>query len=263
MRRVSTLSTSALLFAAALALAVRQAAATPAKADPPTVGASAAAAATEATIVTTDPESTASRPFTLPFALAPGPDTWLLGQPYGNTTGAFRQRRSTYGASGGIHFGVDLTAPCRTPLVAMADGVVFAADAMNFGSAPHNLMIDHPALGYATFYGHLFERPKLRAGEPVRRGDPIGLTGDPGLSCRSRPHLHLEIRDLAHARKYNPVILVEADWDSLALVSSLGIGFQRDLDDPRKWQHLDDQPEARVGGPILNDFARPWPPEAR
>ena len=43
----------------------------------------------------------------------------------------------------------------------------------------------------------------------------------------------------------------------------LGIGFQRDLDDPRKWQHLDDQPEARVGGPILNDFARPWPPESR
>lgn len=209
------------------------------------------------------PAAATARPFILPFAMPPGPDTWLLGQPYGNTTGAFRQRRSTYGASGGIHFGVDLTAPCRTPLVAMADGVVFAADAMNFGSAPHNLMIDHPQLGYATFYGHLYERPPLRAGEPVRRGDPIGLTGDPGLSCRSRPHLHLEIRDLAHARKYNPVLLVEADWDSLALASSLGIGFQRDLDDPRKWQRLDDQPEARVGGPILNDFARPWPPELR
>ncbi len=203
------------------------------------------------------------RPFALPFALPPGPDTWLLGQPYGNTTGAFRQRRSTYGASGGIHFGVDLTAPCGTPLVAMADGVVFAADALNFGSAPHNLMIDHPQLGYATFYGHLLERPDLRAGEPVKRGAPIGLTGDPGLTCRSRPHLHLEIRDLAHARKYNPVLLVEADWDSLALASSLGIGFQRDLDDPRKWQHLADQPEAQVGGPILNDFARPWPPEQR
>ena len=106
-------------------------------------------------------------------------------------------------------------------------------------------------------------RPGPDSPAPACRGDPIGLTGDPGLSCRSRPHLHLEIRDLAHARKYNPVILVEADWDSLALVSSLGIGFQRDLDDPRKWQHLDDQPEARVGGPILNDFARPWPPESR
>ena len=56
----------------------------------------------------------AERPLGLPFALPPGPATWLLGQPYGNTTGAFRQRRTTYGASGGIHFGVDLTAPCST-----------------------------------------------------------------------------------------------------------------------------------------------------
>lgn len=263
MRRVTTLGISALLLAAALSPHTRQVDANPARADSPTVWAVTAAPAANPTAVSPAAMAGPARPFALPFALAPGPDTWLLGQPYGNTTGAYRQRRTTYGASGGIHFGVDLTAPCRTPLVAMADGVVFAADAMNFGSAPHNLMIDHPALGYATFYGHLFERPNLRAGETVRRGDQIGLTGDPGLSCRSRPHLHLEIRDLAHARKYNPVTLVEADWDSLALVSSLGIGFQRDLDDPRKWQRLDDQPEARVGGPILNDFARPWPPEAR
>ena len=27
--------------------------------------------------------------FGLPFADPPGPDTWLLGQPYGNTVGAF------------------------------------------------------------------------------------------------------------------------------------------------------------------------------
>ncbi len=203
------------------------------------------------------------RPLDLPFALPPGPDTWLLGQPYGNTTGAYRQRRTTYGASGGIHFGVDLTAPCGTPVVAVADGVVFSVDAMNFGSAPHNVMIDHPDLGIASFYGHLRDRSPLVAGQAIGRGDPVGVVGDPGLTCRSRPHLHLELRDLAHAKKFNPVTYIEADWDTLALASSLGIGFQRDLDDPRKWQHLDDQPEARVGGPILNDFARPWPPDVR
>lgn len=203
------------------------------------------------------------RPLGLPFAMPPGPATWLLGQPYGNTTGAFRQRRTTYGASGGIHFGVDLTAPCGTPIVALADGVVFSVDAMNFGSAPHNVMIDHPAVGYASFYGHLLERSPLVPGRPIGRGQLVGKSGDPGLTCRSRPHLHLEIRDLAHARKYNPVGLIDADWSTLALASSLGIGFERDLDDPRKWQYLDDQPEARVGGPILNDFERPWPPDVR
>ncbi|MEZ4770091.1 MAG: hypothetical protein R2844_16875 [Caldilineales bacterium] len=30
---------------------------------------------------------TDDRPFILPFAEPPGPDTWLLGQTYGNTVG--------------------------------------------------------------------------------------------------------------------------------------------------------------------------------
>src|SRR3712207_1523334 len=97
------------------------------------------------------------RPFPLPFLEPPGPTTWLWGQPYGNTTGAYRQRFTTYGASGGIHFGIDLGAPCATEIVAIADGVVFAIDGP-FGSPPHNLMIDHPQYGYASMYGHLLER---------------------------------------------------------------------------------------------------------
>ncbi len=217
-------------------------------------------------IVPPAPESAApdGRPFIMPFTEPAGPDTWLMGQPYGNTTGAYRQRRSTYAAGQGVHFGVDLGAPCGTPIVAMADGVVFAADAMSFGSAPHNLMIDHPDLGYATFYGHLLERPALTPGQPVSRGQVVALSGDSqGVGCNGRPHLHLEIRDLRHVRKYNPVLLVQADWDSLALIGPFGRAFQRDLDRPRLWQHLDDQPETVIGGPLLNDFARPWPPERR
>ncbi len=208
------------------------------------------------------PAEPAPRPFSLPFAMPPGPDTWLLGQAYGNTTGAFRQRRSTYRAAQGLHFGVDFPAPCGLDVAAMADGVVFAADAMSFGAAPHNLMIDHPDLGYATFYGHLLERPNLRPGQTVARGEVVAKVGDPGITCKSRPHLHMEIRDLRHARKYNPVPLVEADWDSLALLGSFAVGFQRDLDNPRRWQHLDDQPETVIGGPLLNDYAKPWPPES-
>jgi murein DD-endopeptidase MepM/ murein hydrolase activator NlpD len=207
------------------------------------------------------PAEPAVRPFSLPFAIPPGPDTWLMGQPYGNTTGAYRQRRSTYGAAQGLHFGVDFGAPCGTDVVASADGVVFASDAMSFGAAPHNLMIDHPDLGYATFYGHLNERPDLRPGQPVTRGQVVAQTGDPGVTCRSRPHLHYEIRDLRHARKYNPVTLVEADWDSLVLLGAGASGFERDLDNPRRWQHLDDQPDTVIGGPLLNDYANPWPPD--
>jgi murein DD-endopeptidase MepM/ murein hydrolase activator NlpD len=203
-------------------------------------------------------------PFTVPFKEPPGPNTWLLGQPYGNTTGAYRQRETTYGASQGIHFGIDFSAPCGTELVAMADGVVYAVDAMSFGSAPHNLLIDHPDAGYTVLYGHLLERPGLQAGQAVSAGDVVALSGDPAETCFGRPHLHLEIRDMRNrARKFNPVLLIQADWNNLSLIGPFSHTFQRDLDDPRKWQHLDDQPEAVSGGPLLNDFANPWPPDRR
>lgn len=203
-----------------------------------------------------------TKPFRLPFDTPPGPDTWLMAQPYGNTTGAYRQRDTTYAAGQGIHFGVDFSAPCGTELVAMADGVVFAADALSFGALPHNLMIDHPQLGYATFYGHLLQRPSLQPGQSVEAGQVVALTGDPAETCYGRPHTHIEIRDLRHFRKYNPVELVEADWDNLALVGPFSRAFERDLGEPRKWQHLDDQPEIYIGGPLINNFANPWPPDS-
>lgn len=198
------------------------------------------------------------RPFQLPFADPSGPDTWLMAQPYGSTTGAYRQRFTTYGASGGIHFGVDLSAPCGTPIVAIADGVVFAVDGP-FGSPPHNLMIDHPQLGYASMYGHLLEAPDLTPGQTVKQGQVIAKVGDSRETCYSRPHLHLEIRDLKHVRKYNPLLFIEANWDDLTLTGTGGRAFARDLTQPRKWQSIYDQPEVWTGGPIVNDFADPWP----
>ena len=200
-------------------------------------------------------------PFQLPFQDPPGPDTWLMGQAYGNTVGAFRQRKTTYQAGQGIHFGVDLSARCGYPVVAIGDGVVSKVDALEHGSAPHNLMIDH-ANGYASFYGHLFERPDLVAGQEVQQGQVVAKVGDPDGSCTSRPHLHLEIRNAGvYNHAYNPVTLIHADWDTLALVGPFGTGFARDLSEPRRWQTLYDQPETAFWGPRLNDYPNPWPLE--
>lgn len=202
-----------------------------------------------------------TKPFGLPFAEPPGPSTWLLIQPYGNTVSAYRQRRSLYDAGQGLHFGVDLAAGCGTPVVAISDGVVAKVDAFNHGALPHNLVIDHPN-GYASLYGHLLERPKLQPGQPVTRGQVVALSGDPDVMCNSRPHLHLEIRDAErYTRAYNPVLFIDADWDALALAGSFGRGFARDLDNPRQWQFLDDQPEVRFWEPLLNDYLHPWPLE--
>jgi murein DD-endopeptidase MepM/ murein hydrolase activator NlpD len=198
-------------------------------------------------------------PFGLPFAAPPGPNTWLLGQGYGNTTGAYRQRSTTYQAGQGLHFGLDFSAPCGTAIIAIGDGVVSEVDGPH-GAKPHNLMIDHPN-GYSSFYGHLLKKPDLTPGQQVKQGQIVALSGDSFGTCRSAPHLHLEIRRNDHYRAYNPIPLIQADWDSLALVGSYGRGFERDLLDPRRWQSLFDQPPVTFGGKLLNDYTQAWPPD--
>lgn len=198
--------------------------------------------------------------FGLPFNTPPGPDTWLMVQPYGNTTGAYFRRGIWYGAGQGLHFGIDLSAPCGTPVVAIGDGTVNEIDHETHGAGPHNLMIHHDN-GYASFYGHLLRTPELTIGQPVRRGEVIGVTGDPDLTCSSRPHLHLEVRDFSHGFAFNPIPLIDADWNAIALIGGASRGFERDLSDPRRWQYMDEQPNVDFGGPLLNDYQQAWPPD--
>jgi murein DD-endopeptidase MepM/ murein hydrolase activator NlpD len=146
------------------------------------------AAAPEVVALAQPAQTPASKPFGLPFAEPPGPSTWLLIQGYGNTTTAYRWRVSQYGAGQGLHFGIDLSARCGTPVVAIGDGTVLKVDAAEHGAGPHNLMIDH-GNGYASFYGHLFETPRLAPGDPVLRGQVVAVSGDPDLTCTSHVHL--------------------------------------------------------------------------
>lgn len=200
-----------------------------------------------------------NRQFGLPFRTAPGPNTWLLGQLYGNTVGAYRQRLSAYRAGQGIHFGLDFSARCGTEVVAIGDGIVSEVDGSH-GSPPHNVVINHVG-GLSSLYGHLLERSSLRVGQRIRRGEVVGKIGDSQFTCTGAPHLHLEIRDHSHQRFFNPILYIAADWDTLALVGSFGgRGFQRDLSNPRRWQQPDAQPQARRGGAVLASFAQTWPP---
>lgn len=95
---------------------------------------------------------TALKPFILPFRDPPGINTWLLGQAYGNTTGAFNSGAQQYSAGQYLHFGLDFSAPCGTPVVAMADGIIDHVDNFGFGSRPHNLLIRHDALNLVALY---------------------------------------------------------------------------------------------------------------
>ncbi len=198
-------------------------------------------------------------PFAFPFAGEPGPDSWYFIQAYGNTDFAYRFRNSTYVAGQGLHFGVDIAAPCGTPILAIGDGTVYSVDSWH-GAAPHNLMINHDN-GYASFYGHLLVRSHLKKGEKVVQGQVVGQVGDPDLTCASRPHIHLEIRSIGHTRAYNPLPLIDADWERLALIGGAPHIFEMDMDNPRKWQNMLDQPDTRFGYPLLNDYKDAWPPD--
>ena len=202
----------------------------------------------------------AVKPFGLPVADPPGPGSWLFGQPYGNTVGAFLQGRNWYEAGQRLHFGVDISMPCGTELVAIGDGTVLFVDDLGFGSGPHNLLIRHDAEGVISLYGHLLERPALNPGDSVRKGQPVALSGDPDVTCDSRQHLHLELRSLDYFVTYNPLDYMEANWHALAMAGPFRFPlFQQNLDDARRWMDLHDQPDVAFGGPPLNDYAATWP----
>jgi Tol biopolymer transport system component len=206
----------------------------------------------------------ATRPFSLPFASAPGPGSWLIAQQYGNTTSAYNYGKYWYGLGQGLHFGLDFSAPCATPIVAIADGVIYQVDNPQHGAAPHNLLIRHDDLGYISFYGHLYVKPDVKVGQVVKRGEVVALSGDPEGTCVSRPHLHMEIRSLDTLTAYDPARLIDADW---AMLSSIGYDsdnyFTKDLYAPNRWQAIEDQPDVHFGAPSLNLYRAVWPPSYR
>jgi hypothetical protein len=202
----------------------------------------------------------AAKPFIMPVAAPAGPGTWLFGQPYGNTVGAYNFGTAWYSAGQGLHFGIDVSMPCGTPLVAVADGEVIYADNLSFGAGPHNLILRHADAGVTTLYGHLFDVPPVQQYQPVRQGDIVGYSGDPDVTCDSRPHLHFEVRSLDYRTAYNPIDYIDVHWDILAALGSFNqTMFQMDLTNTRQWMRLNDQPPIAFGGARLNSYTFTWP----
>jgi murein DD-endopeptidase MepM/ murein hydrolase activator NlpD len=206
----------------------------------------------------------AAKPFGLPFADPPGPTTWLFEQQFGNTVGALNYGPYWYAAGQNLHFGADFAAPCGTPVVAIGDGEIDQVDNLSFGLEPHNLTIFHRDLRLTSLYGHLNVKSTLLKGQPIRRGEVIGYSGDPDLTCESRPHLHLEVRSSDYSIAYDPINYIDADWDTL---SSIGYhlygGFVKDLNFPNRWQTINNQPDIDFNESPLNSYAWSWPPPVR
>ena len=89
-----------------------------------------------------------------------------------------------------FHRGVDIALPRNTPLEALTDGKVIAAQ---FHDASGNMISIEDANGNVFTYKHL-ESLGVVKGDTVRRGQVIGKSGKSGYASTG-PHLHLEVKD--------------------------------------------------------------------
>lgn len=87
-----------------------------------------------------------------------------------------------------FHEGVDLVAPFRSNVRVTADGIViFAGQKVGYG----NCVIVKHRFNYETLYAHL-SRIKVKKGQKIKKGTPVGLLGNTGRS--TGPHVHYEVR---------------------------------------------------------------------
>ena len=104
-----------------------------------------------------------------------------------------RAVRSFWGADrdGGArsHQGIDIFAPRGTPVLAGADGVVWAGE-NNLGGTV--VFLRDATRGHSLYYAHL-DRHAVTTGQRVRAGDTLGFVGNTGNARTTAPHLHFSV----------------------------------------------------------------------
>lgn len=100
----------------------------------------------------------------------------------------FGSQRIFNGVAQRPHLGLDYRVHTGTPVAAMNQGTVLLARFLYFEG--NCVVIDH-GQGLLTLYFHLSEI-KVREGDPVQRGEIIGLSGGTGRA--TGPHLHVAVR---------------------------------------------------------------------
>lgn len=121
----------------------------------------------------------------------------------GAVTDGFGPRISPTPGASSNHMGIDLAPGLGTPIVAAADGIVTAVQPADNGGLGVHVVVEHPALGVRTVYGHALSGSiAVNVGDTVQAGQPIAAVGNTGTS--TGPHLHFEVRDLSTGEANDP-----------------------------------------------------------
>jgi murein DD-endopeptidase MepM/ murein hydrolase activator NlpD len=120
-----------------------------------------------------------------------------------------------------FHSGIDIAVPTGTPVRAPGPGVVIAT-----GRSPRlgtYVRLLHEEVQLETVLAHLSRvAGGLKRGQPVRRGEVVGFSGNSGRS--TGPHLHFEIRSLPGRVPVDPTEVYELYFTCLDHLSRFPIG---------------------------------------
>ena len=98
---------------------------------------------------------------------------------------------------GPIHKGIDIGAPCGTPVVSTAYGIV---DSVYYDIRLGHVVVIKHGYEYRTLYGHL-QHVRVYPGKKVKRGEVIGEIGLSGYTTGA--HLHYEVHNMKGTQ--NPI----------------------------------------------------------
>ena len=102
------------------------------------------------------------------------------------------------------HQGIDIFAPCGTPIHSATDGVVFTVGTNSLGGQIVRVL--GPG-GYWHYYAHLSRFANVKQGEKVATGTVLGYVGDTGNAKGTPCHLHYGIYSWANVAQ-NPYPLL-------------------------------------------------------
>lgn len=137
---------------------------------------------------------------------------------------ATTQLVDTYTASrsgGRTHNAIDIMAPRGSQVLSATDGVVERLHRSRLGGITAYVRSNDGDWVY--YYAHLDSyAPGLEAGQPIRRGDPIGRVGSTGNAHPDWPHLHFAVYRMSPGMRWyqgqpvNPYPLLAQDARRLA-----------------------------------------------
>ncbi len=125
------------------------------------------------------------------------PPTYVKPISGGRLSSSFGRRKAPKKGASTYHKGVDWATPTGTAVYASCGGTVAKA---GWGSGYGYVVYINHEDGRQTRYGHL-SKVLVKAGQTVKQGDKIALSGNTGVS--TGPHLHFEI--LIGGKQVNPL----------------------------------------------------------